>query len=123
MYQPLTPDFEFKDERGILVQLIHSGYVQVNVITTNKGVIRGNHYHQYCREAFYIISGRVEVTLTAGGERQVVQFKSGDFFEILPMVLHEMFYPEDCVMIALYDLPVEREDGYKDIVTPTINQD
>ena len=41
MYKTLKPDFTFTDERGTLVQLVHSGYTQVNVITTEKGVVRG----------------------------------------------------------------------------------
>lgn len=118
MYQLLTPDFIFVDNRGTLVQLVHGGYTQVNIITTNQGVLRGNHYHKLCREAFYVVSGCVKVTLIADGQRQETLFKYGEFFEIPPMVLHEMFYPEDCVMVALYDRPVENEQGEKDIYVP-----
>ena len=115
MYKTLKPDFTFTDERGTLVQLVHSGYTQVNVITTEKGVVRGNHFHKRCREAFYIVSGSVHVILTSEGGKQEQLFQSGDFFEIPPMVLHEMIYPEFCVMVALYDQPVESENGEKDI--------
>ena len=118
MYHVLTPDFRFSDDRGMLVQLVHGGYTQVNVVTTKRGVVRGNHYHKLCREAFYVISGSVNVILTAGGKRGETMFSAGDFFEIPPMVLHEMSYPEDCVMVALYDRPVEDENGDKDIHTP-----
>ena len=121
MYQLLVPDFKFSDERGTLVQLVCGGYTQVNVITSNRGVLRGNHFHKHSREAFYVISGSVKVTLTANGIQQTALFQSGDFFEIPPMVLHEMFYPEDCVMVALYDQPVEGENGEKDIHTPDPN--
>lgn len=118
MYQLLIPDFKFSDDRGTLVQLVHGGYTQVNVITTKQGVLRGNHYHKLSREAFYIISGSVKVILTSSGKREEMLFKSGDFFEIPPMVLHEMIYPEACVMVALYDRPVENEHGEKDIWVP-----
>lgn len=118
MYQILVPDFKFTDERGTLVQLVHNGYTQINVVTTKQGVIRGNHFHRRCREAFYVISGSVKVTLTANNVRQVTLFQSGDFFVIPPMILHEMFYPEYCVMVALYDQPIEDLDGEKDIFPP-----
>lgn len=118
MYQSLIPDFKFSDNRGTLVQLVHGGYTQVNIITTKQGVLRGNHYHKLSHEAFYIISGSVKVTLTSNGIRQETLFQSGDFFKIPPMVLHEMFYPEDCVMVALYDRPIENEHGEKDICLP-----
>lgn len=123
MYKSLLPDFTFKDERGSLIQLVHSGYVQVNIITTNKGVVRGNHYHRKCREAFYVISGCVEVTLTSNEEKQKTLFKAGDFFEIPPMIVHKMYYPEDCVMVALYDRPVEDDSGNKDIISPEQESD
>ena len=106
MYKSLLPDFTFKDERGSLIQLVHSGYVQVNIITTNKGVVRGNHYHRKCREAFYVISGCVEVTLTSNEEKQKTLFKA-----------------EDCVMVALYDRPVEDDSGNKDIISPEQESD
>ena len=120
MYQLLIPDFKFSDDRGTLVQLVHGGYTQVNVITTKQGVLRGNHYHKFSHEAFYIISGSVKVTLISNGKKQETLFQIGDFFEIPPMVLHEMFYPEDCIMVALYDQPVENEQGEKDICVPEI---
>lgn len=118
MYRKLKLDFTFTDERGSLLQLVHHGYTQVNVITTKRGVERGGHFHRRCREAFYVISGSVSVTMTSNGRQQKTVFKSGDFFEIPPMVLHEMFYPEACVMVALYDQPVESATGEKDIYRP-----
>ena len=118
MYHTLEADFTFSDNRGELVQLVHGGYTQVNVVLTNEGVLRGNHFHKHCREAFYIISGSVKVVLTANGKQEAALFRKGDFFEIPPMVLHEMYYPEHCVMVALYDHPVEAENGEKDIHTP-----
>ena len=42
-------------------------------------------------------------------------FKEGEFFEIVPFVLHNMYFPEDCLMVQMYDIPVENEDGTKDI--------
>ena len=107
MYQMLTPDFAFQDYRGKLVQLADSGYVQVNVIMTKQGVIRGNHYHKRCKEAFYIVTGSVDVVLSRDSDRTEVHFSSGEFFEIEPFTVHSMSYPEDCIMVALYDQPVE----------------
>lgn len=115
MYNILKPDFVFTDARGTLVQLVHGGYTQVNVITTEPGVVRGNHFHKRCREAFYVVSGSVRVILTSGELKQEILFQRGDFFEIPPMVLHEMIYPEFCTMVALYDRPVESGTGEKDI--------
>lgn len=115
MYELLKPDFEFKDERGELTQLVHEGFKQVNVVKTVAGVTRGGHYHKASKEVFYVINGSVEVRFSSGDHEKTEVFRSGDFFLIPPMVIHSMYYPEQCTMVALYDIPVEHEDGTKDI--------
>jgi len=115
LYKIITPDFIFNDERGSLVQLVHKGYTQVNVVTSNAGVLRGDHYHKKSTEAFYVVSGSVDVTLNREAEREQITFKQGDFFQINPYTVHSMFYPEDTVLVALYDIPVESENSDKDI--------
>jgi dTDP-4-dehydrorhamnose 3,5-epimerase-like enzyme len=115
MYKCLDPDFVHKDFRGTLVQLIHSGYQQVNVLTSRKGVIRGNHYHKKSVEAFYIIQGSVDVIFGRENESAEKHFESGAFFQIYPNVQHTMRFPEDCVMLQLYDRHIESSNGEKDI--------
>ncbi len=117
LHELLPVDFEFVDDRGKLVQLIHDGYKQVNVLTTKQGVTRGDHYHKVCHEAFFVLSGSVAVTLRRGEQTEQVTFHVSDFFQIDPYVVHSMFFPEDCVMVQLYDVPVEGTDGRKDIYT------
>lgn len=115
LFEKLTPDFAFQDDRGKLTQLVHGGYTQINVLESRKGVFRGGHFHKVSREAFFVVSGWVEVTLEKNAERHTESFGPGDFFEIAPFVVHSMRFPEDCVLVAMYDIPVEREDGTKDI--------
>ena len=64
LYERVRPDFEFSDTRGALVQLVHEGYEQVNVLTTRAGVTRGGHYHKETAEAFFVVDGRVTVGLS-----------------------------------------------------------
>lgn len=117
LYDLKEIDFSFEDHRGCLTQLVHSGYDQINVLQTNAGVLRGGHYHKISDEAFYIISGSVEVELKKSGEskKEKAVFKKGDFFEFHPFTVHSMFFPEDCLMVQLYNKPVEQADGTKDI--------
>ena len=116
----LHTDFEFADERGTLTQLVHEGFRQINVLTTKRGVTRGGHFHRVCREAFYLISGAVEVTLKTAERTETAVFHEGDFFAVEPFVSHSMFFPEDCVMVQMYDRPVEQPDGGKDIYNETL---
>ncbi len=115
LYQMKALDFVFEDERGSLVQLVNSGYDQVNVVTSKARVLRGNHYHKKSYEAFYVISGSVELTLSRNDEQEKLIFKKGDFFQIEPYVIHSMFYLEDTVLVGLYDRSVEMGNGEKDI--------
>lgn len=113
MLKILEKDFSFYDDRGSIVQLIHDGYKQVNVIISKKGVFRGGHYHKQNKEAFYIISGAL--TLTVNGKRH--RFTNGDFFGITENDMHSFDFEEDTVLVSMYSNGVELEDGTKDIYT------
>ena len=117
LYNIRSLDFQFNDARGSLVQLVHEGFSQVNVLESGAGATRGAHFHKRATEAFYVVNGSVEVTLMDKEKTECVTFRQGDFFEIFPFVLHNMHFPEDCLMIQLYSIPVENGDGTKDIFT------
>ena len=90
LIEKLKTDFEFQDERGTLTQLVRRGYSQVNVITSKGGMLRGGHYHKLNTEAFYIVSGSCKVTAYKGEQKEVFEFKAGDFFRVSPYVFHEL---------------------------------
>lgn len=117
LFKMLPVDFEHMDERGKLVQLVHQGYVQINVIKTVAGVRRGEHYHKSVKEAFYIISGGTEVELKSikNEDSCKKKFREGDFFLIPPLVAHRFFFPENCVMLVMYDRHIIDSQGGKDI--------
>ena len=113
MLKRFATDFEFQDDRGTIVQLIHEGYRQINVITTQKGVMRGGHYHKQNEEAFYIISGAL--TIEVNGEK--ANFGAGDFFGIEANDMHSFCFLEDTLLVSMYSNGVELPDGSKDIFT------
>lgn len=115
LYEIIKTDFHHEDERGSLVQLVHKGYKQVNVIKSKGGMVRGGHYHKLNREAFYVVSGSCEVCFTKEGVKEKGIFSAHDFFEIGPYVGHTFNYLEDTVLVGLYDIGVEMPDGGKDI--------
>lgn len=104
-------DFEFTDERGTIVQLIHEGYRQINVITSKKGVMRGGHLHRQNEEAFYVVSGLLEVVVNG----HTARFGTGDFFGIEANDMHGFRFLEDTVLVSMYSSGVELPDGTKDI--------
>lgn len=115
LFESLTPDFHFEDARGAITQLVHTGYEQVNVLETKAGVTRGGHYHKKSREAFFVVSGSVELTVSRDGQKETRIFTAGEFFLLPPYTVHTMSFPEDCVLVGLYDKCVESANGEKDI--------
>ncbi|MCI9508037.1 MAG: spore coat polysaccharide synthesis [Oscillospiraceae bacterium] len=121
LYNILQADFLCSDLRGQLVQLVHNGYQQINILESRKGAVRGGHYHKISKEAFFVVSGSVDVAFKRGEEQEIVRFLKNDFFLIEPYTIHRMSFCEDCVLIALYDVPIEKEDGTKDIYSEEID--
>ena len=109
-------DFSHVDERGSLFQLVHAGYEQVNVLFTRANVRRGGHYHKRAIECFFVVSGMVEVTAWLDKRKECIIFHQNEFFQINPPAAHSMFFPVDCVLVAMYDHAVENPDGTKDII-------
>lgn len=112
----LQPNFVYEDDRGTMTQLVREGFKQINVITSKANSFRGGHYHRLNREAFYIVSGKIELILQKGEETETQQFSTGDMFMINPFISHDFFYITDTTIISMYDCGVELADGEKDIV-------
>ncbi|MBQ8762918.1 MAG: cupin domain-containing protein [Clostridia bacterium] len=116
MIKIIKPDFIFEDERGSLIQLVHEGYKQINVVESKAGFERGNHYHRLNREGFYVVKGSFTLEAKLDGKKETYDFKKGDMFIIEPNVIHRFIYHEDSVLVAFYDNGVELPDGTKDII-------
>lgn len=113
----LTPDFEFENENGLLVQLVHDGWKQVNTIFSKGNGIRGGHYHKYNKEAFYIISGTFKLTVWNDEKKEEYVMKAGNMFLINEYVFHTFEYTEDTWLVSMYSNGVELRDNTKDIWT------
>ena len=116
-YKLIKPDFVVKNPKGILAQLCHEGWTQVNVLCSPAGSARGNHYHKENLECFYIVSGQIKVIFTSidksDSEERI--FTEGEMFVIYTNVVHSLESVSDTVMVALYNKGVEKESGEKDI--------
>ena len=118
LIKKLEPDFVFADERGVLTQITHEKFKQINAVYTKKNAVRGNwHYHKKCREYFYIIQGSVTVKARLDGREEEKNFSSGEMFMIAENIRHTFEYLEDTYLVVLYDERVELDDNTKDIFT------
>lgn len=118
MVEIMKPDFINKSEKGLLTQLVHQGWKQVNVVKYKKGTISGGHYHKYNEECFYMVTGHISLTVwRKDGEKEEYEFRTGDMFKITKDVFHTLTYIEDSILVALYDNGVEINTDQKDIWT------
>ncbi len=115
MLEILKPDFEFTDDRGTLLQLLHGEIAQLNYVLSKPSSLRGGHYHKLNKEIFYIIDGEVDVTVKKDGEEKKYSFKGGAMFSIDKNVIHSFDYKKETSLIVAYDKGVELPDGTKDI--------
>lgn len=115
----LKPDFEFKDDRGTLTQLVRTGFSQVNVITSVEDSLRGGHYHKVNEEAFYIINGELELEVYKLNEKtnqEKYTFGPGDMFQIPRDIVHSFYFKKPTLLVSMYSDGVELPNGDKDIL-------
>lgn len=110
----IEPDFRFENENGILVQLVHDGWKQVNAIFSLGGKKRGGHYHKYNKEAFYVVSGSFKLVVWNNNDKEEYWMKKGDMFVINEYVFHTFDFLEDTLLVSMYSNGVEFDFG-KDI--------
>ena len=67
-----------------------------------------------------MVSGRVEVTLRKEARSSKPLYLARVIFSNSPYVIHSMTFPEDCILAAMYDVPVEKADGTKDILAQEV---
>ena len=116
----ITPNFQYEDLRGRLVQLVRTGYCKVNIIESVAGATRGGHYHIQNREAFYVIGGKLKLTvwhLNVGTQKEEYEFSENAMFEIEPYTIHSFEFIEPTMLVSMYSMGVELADGKKDIYT------
>ena len=80
-----------KDTRGIFKGITNKyTWGEINLIETNANVIRGNHYHKYTKELFYILEGEIQIDIChlVTNEEQSFVAKAGMAFIIDPYENH-----------------------------------
>ena len=115
LIKTIKPDFIFQNECGLLTQLVHEGWKQVNVVTSIAGCARGGHYHKFNQEGFYVIEGDFTLLVEKDGTKETYEFQTGDMFIIPPYVAHTFVYHSKTVLVGLYDNGVELSETEKDI--------
>ena len=91
------PTNAFEDDRGAIKDLmVHEPIDSITVITSKKGVTRGNHYHKDTSQWVYVQSGRLKALTQIEGEDVVVTIlETGDVQKAEPLERHALIALED----------------------------
>lgn len=93
----------FTDIRGEIHNLFEGELGHVALITSKKGIVRGNHYHKRDLQFIYLLSGGYEshcVDTRDATKRQVIKVFPGDIVESPPYIAHAQKFTEDSVFLA-----------------------
>ncbi|MBI2136969.1 cupin domain-containing protein [Candidatus Woesearchaeota archaeon] len=92
----------FSDARG-KIESIHSGipFREMNRFTSEKGAVRGGHYHKESTELIYVVEGKVELEVrdVKTGKTSKVVLAKDDCLLIEPYEAHSARMLEDTVWI------------------------
>ncbi len=94
----------FTDDRGEIIPLSDLPMDSAVMISSKKGTVRANHYHQTDWHLCYVISGSIDYYHRPHGSKDNpdhVHVKMGELFFTPPLVDHAMVFPEDTVFLTL----------------------
>ncbi|HCI70055.1 MAG TPA: hypothetical protein DHV30_05455 [Balneola sp.] len=87
------------DDRGDITDIFYKSDVNhVAVVRSNKGAVRGNHYHKQTTQYMLITKGSLEYwhkPLDSNKEAECVLLCEGDFVETPPNEIHALNIVED----------------------------
>jgi len=80
-----------KDKRGSFLGITNKyTWGEINFIETVKGVTRGNHYHKSTKELFYILSGKIHISIYDLITKKTLEFDAlpNNIFIVNPYEVH-----------------------------------
>ena len=93
----------FVDARGSIQPLVDAAMESCVLISSRKGTVRANHYHQTDWHYCYVLSGAIDYFHRPHGSEAApsqVRIKQGQMFFTPPLVDHAMVFPEDTVFLT-----------------------
>lgn len=94
----------FADPRGEIQPLVDLPMESCVLISSKKGAVRANHYHQTDWHFCYVLSGSIEYYHRPHGSDanpEKMLIRTGQMFFTPPMVDHAMVFPENTVFLTL----------------------
>lgn len=109
----------FMDERGGIQPLFQGDFNTVQLITSNAGSIRANHYHKSDWHYCYMVSGRMRYHHRPAGSDQPPEWvlvTAGQAIFTPPLVEHAMEFLDDSVFLNVARNPRGQAQYEADLV-------
>jgi dTDP-4-dehydrorhamnose 3,5-epimerase-like enzyme len=93
-----------EDSRGGFLGIINKyTWGEINFVRTKAGVVRGNHYHRYTKELFYVLSGEIQIDVKniVSNEEHHFLAKPDMVFIIDPYEVHTFTTIEDSTWLNM----------------------
>jgi quercetin dioxygenase-like cupin family protein len=93
---------QFEDERGIISDILENEPIEyVTIISSNKGAIRGNHYHKESIQFLYLLNGKIKVfTKMKDDPVETATLNSGELIISPPNEIHAFIALENSKFIV-----------------------
>lgn len=108
------------DDRGVIEKLGDGNYTSVLRITSKKGTVRANHYHQHDSHTCYLASGKIEyVTRAVENESAPLEriiIEPGQLFYTPPMIVHAMVFLKDSEFYCFTPRTGKQADYEEDVI-------
>lgn len=109
----------FVDNRGAIQPIVEADIRTVQIITSRKGTVRGNHYHKTDWHYCYVVSGSIDYYHRPVGSKdkpEHVLVKTGQVFFTPSMVEHAMVFSEETVFLHISANHRDQEHYEADLV-------
>jgi dTDP-4-dehydrorhamnose reductase len=112
----VQPYFNYSDQRGRIMGIFQGlKWEEINYVESIKGSVRGNHYHKNTVEGFFLIDGKVSVTLInlTNNSRRTFVAEKDNILIVSPYTVHVFKMIENSRWINLLSKPLI--DNVKDV--------
>lgn len=92
------------DKRGAIIDILEGVPIEhIGLVTFEKGVIRGNHYHKKQTQYSYLLEGEIKLVIrkATGGKVSTKITKPGDFISIPPGFIHAYIATKKSSIVVL----------------------
>ena len=111
------------DQRGSIQPLVNFPMKNLSLISSKKGTVRSNHYHETDWHYMYVLSGSFDYYFrpTGSGEKpKVITVKAGEMVFTPPMEDHATVFLEDTQLLAMSRNPRDQETYESDVKRVTL---